>query len=154
VRLAYAISQELADTFSRIDGVLTARVHVVPTGVVQAGEQPNPPSAAVFMRHLPDSPVTNLVARVREVTAKAVPNLSPDRVSVMLVPTRESVSVPMVPQERFLGISYKPADGPPFVQALTLLVAALCVSGGILLAGYEFYRRKRRRKNPEGTLSE
>lgn len=154
VRLAYAISQELADTFSRIDGVLTARVHVVPAGVVQAGELQNPPSAAVFMRHLPDSPVTNLVARVREVTAKAVPNLNPDRVTVMLVPTRESVSVPMVPQERFLGISYKPADGPPFVQALTLLVAALCVSGSILVAGYEFYRRKLRRKNPEGTLSE
>lgn len=26
--MAYAISQELSDTFSRIDGVLTARVHV------------------------------------------------------------------------------------------------------------------------------
>ena len=154
VRLAYAISQELADTFSRIDGVLTARVHVVPAGIAQAGEHQNPPSAAVFMRHLPDSPVTNLVARVREVTAKAVPNLDPERVSIMLVPARESVSVPMVAQERFLGIPYKPADGPPFVQALALLVAALCVSGGILLAGYEFYRRKQRQKDPKAALPE
>jgi type III secretion protein J len=145
VRLAYAISQELADTFSRIDGVLTARVHVVPAGVAQAGERQTPPSAAVFMRHLPESPVTNLVARVREVTAKAVPNLDPDRVSVMLVPVRESVSVPMVQQERFLGIPYKPGDGPPYVLALALLVAALSVSGGILLTGYELYRRKQRR---------
>lgn len=98
--------------------------------------------------------MTNLVARVREVTAKAVPNLDPERVSIMLVPARESVSVPMVQQERFLGISYRPADGPPFVQAMAILVAALCVSGGILLAGYEFYRRKLRRKDPEGTLPE
>lgn len=152
VRLAYAISQELADTFSRIDGVLTARVHVVPAGISQNGEHQNPPSAAVFMRHLPDSPVTNLVARVREVTAKAVPNLDPERVSVMLVPTRESVSVPMVPQERFLGIPYKPADGPPFVPALALMVAALSVSGGIIVAGFEIYRRKLRRKEPEAAL--
>ena len=28
-RMTYALSQELSDTFSRIDGVLTARVHVV-----------------------------------------------------------------------------------------------------------------------------
>ena len=28
-RMSYALSQELADTLSRIDGVLTARVHVV-----------------------------------------------------------------------------------------------------------------------------
>ena len=32
-RMAYAISQELSDTFSRIDGVLTARVHVVLGGI-------------------------------------------------------------------------------------------------------------------------
>ena len=154
VRLAYAISQELANTFSRIDGVLTARVHVVPAGVAQTGERQTPPSAAVFMRHLPDSPVVNLVARVREVTAKAVPNLDPERVSVMLVPVRESVSVPMVPQERFWGIPYMPADGPPYALALGLLIAALSAAGDILMTGYELYRRGFRPKRTETSLPE
>ena len=42
-RMAYAISQELSDTFSRIDGVLTARVHVVLGGTDQATDTCLPP---------------------------------------------------------------------------------------------------------------
>ena len=60
-RMAYAISQELSDTFSRIDGVLTSRVHVVLGGTDQATDARILPSAAVFLRHTPDSPVVNLV---------------------------------------------------------------------------------------------
>ena len=93
-RMAYAISQELSDTFSRIDGVLTARVHVVLGGTDQATDTRTLPSAAVFLRHTPDSPVVNLVAKIRELTSKAVPDLDYERVSVMLVPVREQVSVP------------------------------------------------------------
>lgn len=145
VRLAYAISQELADTFSRIDGVLTSRVHVVPAGAEQSTDKSTLPSAAVFLRHLPDSPVVDLVARVREVTAKAVPNLIPDRVSVMLVPVREAVSVPMAPQEHFLGIPYMPADGPPYVLVGAILTVALTCAGAILLAAHEFLRRRGRK---------
>lgn len=69
-RMAYAISQELSDTFSRIDGVLTARVHVVLGGTDQATDTRTLPSAAVFLRHTPDSPVVNLVAKIRELTSK------------------------------------------------------------------------------------
>lgn len=92
--MAYAISQELSDTFSRIDGVLTARVHVVLGGTDQATDTRTLPSAAVFLRYTPDSPVVNLVAKIRELTSKAVPDLDYERVSVMLVPVREQVSVP------------------------------------------------------------
>ena len=78
-RMAYAISQELSDTFSRIDGVLTARVHVVLGGTDQATDTRTLPSAAVFLRHTPDSPVVNLVAKIRELTSKAVPDLDYER---------------------------------------------------------------------------
>lgn len=94
-RLAYALSQELADTFSRIDGVLTARVHVV-LGQTDLGTgNVTPPSAAVFLRHTPESQATRLIPHIRELAANAVPGLMQDRVSVMLVPVRETVSVPM-----------------------------------------------------------
>ena len=46
-RMAYAISQELSDTFSRIDGVLTARVHVVLGGTDQATDTRTPFSSAI-----------------------------------------------------------------------------------------------------------
>lgn len=148
IRLAYAISQELAHTFSRIDGVLTARVHVVPAGAEQNTDNKTPPSAGVFLRHLPDSPVTELVPRIRELTAKAVPNLNPDRVSVMLVPVREKVSVPMLPQKYFMGIPYMPTDKPPYILALSMLATAVTVAGTILLIGVSVFKRYIQKKKP------
>lgn len=93
-RMAFALSQELADTYSRIDGVLTARVHVVLGVQDQITNTSIPPSASVFLRHTPESPVVNLVPKVREVAANAVPGLNYDSVTVMLVPVRENVTVP------------------------------------------------------------
>ena len=117
-RMAYAISQELSDTFSRIDGVLTSRVHVVLGGTDQATDARILPSAAVFLRHTPDSPVVNLVAKIRELTSKAVPDLDYERVSVMLVPVREQVSVPMQPAPKFLGLPLAPESGVKNLRAL------------------------------------
>jgi type III secretion protein J len=93
-RLSFAVSQELSETFSRIDGVLTSRVHVVMGSVDEATGQTTPPSLAVFIRHSPDSPVGALTAKIRELAAHSVAGLSPESVSVMLVPTRVSVAVP------------------------------------------------------------
>ena len=98
-RLAFAISQELSDTFSRIDGVLTARVHVVLSHTDLSTGNITPPSAAVFLRHTPESQATRLIPHIRELTANSVPALMQDKVSVMLVPVRETVSVPMPHQE-------------------------------------------------------
>lgn len=94
-RLAFAISQELSETFSQIDGVLSARVHIVLGSIDQTTETITKPSAAVFLRHTSESPVTNFVAKIKETTAKAVPNLDFDNISIMLVPVREEISVPM-----------------------------------------------------------
>lgn len=93
-RMSYALSQELADTLSRIDGVLTARVHVVLGVNDKVNNITIAPSAAVFLRHTLDSPVVNLVPEIRELVAGAVASLKYDNVSVMLVPVRESVTVP------------------------------------------------------------
>ena len=133
-RMAYAISQELSDTFSRIDGVLTARVHVVLGGTDQAPDTRTLPSAAVFLRHTPDSPVVNLVAKIRELTSKAVPDLDYERVSVMLVPVREQVSVPMQPAPKFLGLPIAPENGPPYALIGAGIVFLAALAGLALLA--------------------
>ena len=93
-RLAFAISQELSDTFSRIDGVLSARVHVVLGKVDEAVNLRIPPSVGVFIRHNPESAVVTMVSKIRELSAHAVPGLSAENVSVMLTPVRETVTVP------------------------------------------------------------
>jgi type III secretion protein J len=93
-RLSYALSQELSETFSRIDGVLTARVHVVLATRDQRGLVSSPASAAVFLRHLPDSPVVNLTTKIKEISAKSVPGLLENDVAVMLVPSRVDIVIP------------------------------------------------------------
>ncbi|MDR0355122.1 MAG: type III secretion inner membrane ring lipoprotein SctJ [Deltaproteobacteria bacterium] len=120
-RLSFALSEELSDTFSKIDGVLTARVHVVLATKDQTGAVLTPASAAVVLRHLPDSPVTNLTAKIREVSSKSVPGLSDDRVSVMLVPVRSEVVIPT------------PREKTGFSTWTVLAGAAALVLGGVFL---------------------
>ncbi len=95
-RFAYALSQELSDTFSKIDGVLDSRVHVTLVQHEQSSGITTPPSAAVFLRHTPSSPVVNMVGDIRETTAKAVPGLTRDRVTVMLEDYRENILPPQL----------------------------------------------------------
>ena len=82
-RMTYALSQELSETFSAIDGVLTSRVHVVLETQDLSTGKTTPASAAVFLRHTPDSQAPNLIPRIQMLTANAVPGLTQDRVSVM-----------------------------------------------------------------------
>ena len=115
-------------------GVLTARGHVVLGGTDQATDTRTLPSAAVFLRHTPDSPVVNLVAKIRELTSKAVPDLDYERVSVMLVPVREQVSVPMEPTPKFLGLPLAPQNGPPYALIGAGIVFLAALAGLALLA--------------------
>lgn len=95
-RMTYALSQELSETFSTIDGVLTSRVHVVLETQDMATGKTTPASAAVFLRHTPDSQAPNLIPRIQTLTANAVPGLAQERVSVMLVPVRETITTPIL----------------------------------------------------------
>ncbi|WCB48207.1 type III secretion system inner membrane ring lipoprotein SctJ [Nitratidesulfovibrio vulgaris] len=133
-RLSYAISQELADTFSRIDGVLTARAHVVLASADVGTDTRTPASAAVFLRHTEDSPVVNLIPKIREMTAKAVPGLDYEKVSVMLVPVRESVTVPLRDAPTLLGIPLPSDSGPSYLLA-GAAIALLCALLALALMG-------------------
>ena len=143
-RLAFAISQELSDTFSRIDGVLTARVHVVLSQTDLSTGNVTPPSAAVFLRHTPESQATRLIPHIRELTANAVPGLLQDKVSVMLVPVRETVSVPMPLQE-----NVKQDDSRLYVFAVVGILLALAV-GGFGTAAFIHLRKRKEEGRSEG----
>lgn len=128
-RMAYAISQELSDTFSRIDGVLTARAHVVLGVTDTVNNVRTEPSASIFLRHTPDSPVVNLVPEIRRQAANAVAGLKFFNVDVMLVPARESVTAPApppAPESLFSPDAMTPALALQ-VLALALILALLGV---------------------------
>lgn len=129
-RLAYAISQELTDTFSQIDGVLTARVHIVLGSTNPTTDEYTKPSAGIFLRHTSESPVINYIANIKEVTAKSVPNLSFDDISVMFIPVREEVSVPMQ-QAKSL---YETIRQSQFGFVLLIVLGVIFVAGIVYIA--------------------
>lgn len=141
-RMSYALSQELADTLSRIDGVLTARVHVVLGVNDKVNNITIVPSAAVFLRHTPDSPVVNLVPEIRELVAGAVASLKYDNVSVMLVPVRESVTVP---DSRPASPLLSPGAHTPalLLQMLAMAAGLLAMGGGGYVAVRRLLARRR-----------
>jgi type III secretion protein J len=121
-RLAYALSQELSETFSKIDGVLTARVHVVLTARDQSGNVSSPATAAVLIRHLPDSPVMNLTPKIKEISSKSVPGLSENSVSIMLIPVRIDMVFPTMPANSGL------LGRPRLVLAIIVLLVGFALS--------------------------
>jgi len=93
-QMIYALSQELAQTVSDIDGVLSARVHLVLPENDPLRQQLVPSSASVFIRHQANTAMNDLVPQVKLLVANGVAGLSYDKVSVVLVPVeaRERVA--------------------------------------------------------------
>jgi len=85
-QMIFALSQELSRTVSEIDGVLSARVHLVLPENDPLRQQLVPSSASVFIRHHASMPMNDLVPQVKMLVANGVAGLSYDKVSVVLVP--------------------------------------------------------------------
>lgn len=137
-RLAYALSEELSVTFARIDGVLDSRVHVTLVQHEQSSGITTPPSAAVFLRHTPDSPAVRMESDIRQTASRAVPGLTPDRVSVMYEEFREKVIPPAVHKAKWYERPY--AIG--LLSALAALIAALAAALALARMGIISVRRR------------
>lgn len=85
VRLIYALSQELSSTLAHIDGVVTARVHVV-LSEGDAEGQSTPSSAAVFIKYRENYDLDVLVPQIKRLVTNSIAGLSYDKVSVVLIP--------------------------------------------------------------------
>jgi type III secretion protein J len=128
-RLVYALSQELAATISKIDGVVDAEVHVVLPERGGFGEQGNPSSAAVFIKYEDTMPVDNVVPQIRRLVANSISGLSYDHVSVVLVPTAPQEAAAAAPPAArtlsVLGIEVAPRSAGPLRAILGGLAVLL-----------------------------
>ncbi len=140
-RYIYALSQELTNTLSQMDGVLAARVHVVLPERGGVGENTTPSTAAVFIKHQAGYTLDALQPQIRKLVTHAIPGLTEDRVSIALVSAQPAAaSAAGGPATRqVLGIDV--AEGSAgtltlLLAALALLVLALAAAIGFLLWRY------------------
>lgn len=96
-RYIHALSQELEHTLQQIDGVVTARVHVVLPERVSPGEPLQPSSAAVFIKHRPEFDGDLIVPKVRHMVSSSIPGLNGsarEKVSVVMVESALAIEAP------------------------------------------------------------
>lgn len=86
IRYMYALSQGLAETISQIDGVLTARVHVVLQNNDPFSDVKTPSSASVFIKYRRGSGVEALASQIKRLVANSIEGLSYDKISLVFVP--------------------------------------------------------------------
>ena len=102
-RFIYAMSEELSRTLGNLDGVISARVHIViperrPNEATSAA-----PSAAIFIKYQDDYDLNANVPQIKQLVANSIESLSYDKVSVVLFPsaTRADLAVRPKPVEDF-----------------------------------------------------
>lgn len=88
-RYLYALSQELEQTLSQIDGVILARVHPVLPERLVPGEAAQPSSCSVMIKHRSDWDPALYEDRIRRLVVSSIPGLSRtprSAVSIVFVP--------------------------------------------------------------------
>ena len=110
-RFIFALSQELSDTLSRIDGVLSARVHIVLPDNNPFRKAATPSSASVFIRHLANADLGLLVPEIKTLVANGIEGVVYDSVSVALFQARSDTVRSEMPRLTTLaGIRIDPAS--------------------------------------------
>lgn len=138
-RYVYGLSQELADTLSRVDGVMTARVHLV---IPAEDDQATIASAAVFIKHNPDFDMHDHIPQIKSIISSGIDNLDYERVNVELFPAHEGdvVRVGDTPLRSILSIELTARSVRDFYVLFSSLAGTLLVS---LLANVYLVVRQR-----------
>jgi type III secretion protein J len=85
-RLTYALSQELSNTLSNIDGVVQARVLVSVPERNPLADKPAQATASVFVKHRPGIDLSQDVGKIKALVVNSVEGLPYDNVTVAMFP--------------------------------------------------------------------
>lgn len=131
-RYLYALSQELEQTLSQIDGVVIARVHVVLPDRVAPGEAAIPSSASVFLKYQAGFGVENIVSQVNLLVSNSIPGLAQEKVTVALVPaTINKNAAPTMRLEDVLFFRVEHRSAASLRILLVTLFLTILLSAGV-----------------------
>lgn len=133
-RLVHAMSQEISNTLANIDGVVTARVHLVVPERNPLVDKPQPAAASVFIKHRPDRDLSGQVAQIKALVVNSIEGLGYDNVTVALFPAESVVSATAAQPAR--------AEGAGTAAVVPLLAAG--GTGVLALSGSAFLWLRRR----------
>ncbi len=88
VRYIYGLQQSVQETLHQIDGVLTARVHIVMPENNPFVSKVTPSSASVFIKYHPSSNLEDAKSDIKLIVEKSIEGLSYDKVSVVMLPAQ------------------------------------------------------------------
>lgn len=133
-RLLHAMSQEMSNTLANIDGVVTARVHLVVPESNPLVDSQKPASASVFIKHRADRNLNGDIAQIKALVVNSIEGLAYENVTVALFAAEKHVRRKSRPR----SIATEPAIA-------SVNAPVMMVGGGLGLAaslgGLMFWRR-------------
>jgi len=129
-RLMFAMSQEISNTIASIDGVITARVHLVVPEHNPLVDKPQPSAAAVFIKHRADKNLASQVTQIKALVVNSIEGLTYDNVTVALFPADV-----MPGDNTTTSVAPSTAKTPAHQATLPLLLLAGGATGALALVG-------------------
>lgn len=131
-RLNFALSQEIAHTISRIDGVVMARVHLAVPPRDDFSDDVQAASASVFVKHRDTVDLSGSVAQIKALVVNGIENLPYENVTVALFAT--DVEAGLAPLPGIDRGELEVAALSPTVQQLSRVSVPLVILALVLLA--------------------
>jgi type III secretion protein J len=123
------MSQEISNTLTNIDGVVTARVHLNIPEKNPLQDKPQPASAAVFIKHRPERNLAGQITQIKALVVNSVEGLAYDNVTVALFPAE--IIPGQAPKPQATGALREAAASYPLLAGA--LGGVLALGGGGLL---------------------
>jgi len=136
-RLMHAMSQEISNTIANIDGVVTARVHLVVPERNPLVDKVQPASAAVFIKHRADRDLASQITQIKALVVNSIEGLSYDNVTVALFPAEAMPGDARKPLAQTVQQMQPAEQAAQASLAMPLTIGsgagALALAGGVVL---------------------